>query len=169
MVLIKILKDTKWPSFGNVVYIFTEMILKVDVTSGRVQRLCQTCFKLYSEVLKSIWTQSSTLHLTTCDCTAEVMQASLLVLHWQNQIVKNKSQIWTKYQSKGRCTKLRSSKMGVMFSGMINSCKFYHLDVNMAVLWNEWLYEHKEATRILTPLTSSGNVITLFIGYCIYF
>lgn len=56
-----------------------------------------------------------------------------------------------------------------MFGGMGNSCKLHHLDVNTAGLLNEYLYKHKEAIRILTPLTFSGNVITLCIGYCIYF
>lgn len=144
------------------------MIKKFYVTGGLVQSSCQTRFKLYSVALSSIWPhQSSTLHPMTCDCTAEVMQPSLLVLHRQKQIPKNKSQIWTKSQSNGRFTKLHSSQMGVMCGGMGNSCKLHHLDVNTAVLLNERLYEHKEA--ILTPLTSSGNVITVCIGYCIYF
>lgn len=39
----------------------------------------------------------------------------------------------------------------------------------MPVLLNEGLYKHKKAIRILTPLPPSGNVITLCIGYCIYF
>lgn len=39
----------------------------------------------------------------------------------------------------------------------------------MPVLLNERLYKHKKAIRILTPLPPSGNVITLCIGYCIYF
>lgn len=44
-----------------------------------------------------------------------------------------------------------------------------HLDVNTPFLLNERLYKHKKAIRILTPLPPSGNVITLCIGYCIYF
>lgn len=39
----------------------------------------------------------------------------------------------------------------------------------MPVLLNEQHYQHKKAIRILTPLPPSGNVITLCIGYCIYF
>lgn len=52
---------------------------------------------------------------------------------------------------------------------MGNSCKLHHLDVNTAVLLNERLYEHKEAIRILTPLTSSGNVITLCMDIAFIF
>lgn len=39
----------------------------------------------------------------------------------------------------------------------------------MPVLLNERLYKYKKAIRLLAPLPPSGDVITLRIGYCIYF
>lgn len=146
------------------------MIIKFNVTSRLVQRSWQLCVKLGSGALNSTWSpQSSSLHPTACDCAAGVMQLSLLVLHQQKQTVKNKSRISTKYQFNSRFNKMNWKQMGVMFGGMRNSYKLLHLNVKTAVFFNERLYKHKQEIRILTPLTSSGNLITLCIGYCIYF
>lgn len=88
-----------------------------------------------------------------------------MVLCRLEQIMKNKSWLWTQYQRQI----YQITVVTMIFGGMAYSFKLPHLDVNTAVLLNEQLYKHKEAIRILTPLTSSGSVITLCIGYYIYF